>query len=174
MMGSIRCTALVALAMVCGASPALAEVGQREPERVRPRHGGFGAGGFLGLTGPGAGLSVGADFYPGRTFGRYGLRTEGRVFRVGRDGEDAARFLGTLGVTYVAASARPRLLLAIHAEAGVALLDQALPIVGGGVETHLWLYGPVALVAGAGAILYIDGVETVLGLGTTTQLRLAW
>jgi hypothetical protein len=166
-------SAAIAAAMVtvCGVTPGLAEVEQRAPDPVRPRHGGVGAGGFLGLTGPGAGLSAGADFYPGGSLGRYGLRSEARIFR---DEADAVRGLGTIGVTYVAASARPRLLLSLHAEAGVALLAEALPIVGGGVETHLWLYGPVALVAGAGALLYIDGIDTVLGLGTTTQLRLAW
>ncbi|HUH01914.1 MAG TPA: hypothetical protein VML75_07945 [Kofleriaceae bacterium] len=166
MMRSMWCAALVALAMVCGARP-----GQAEPDRVRPRHGGFGAGGFLGLTGPGAGLAGGADFYPGGRFGRYGARSEARIFR---DQDDAVRGLGTLGLTYVAASARPRILISLHAEAGVALLGNTLPIAGGGVETHLWLYGPVALVTGAGVIFYFDGIDTVLGLGTTTQLRLAW
>lgn len=160
-------------ALVAGAVAIAASGGPAgaEPERARGRHGGFGGGGFLGVTGPGKGLAFGADFYPAGWFGRYGVRGETRVFE---DDGGELRGLGTLGVIYEAAAARPRLQLALHAEAGVALLSDPLPVLGGGVETHLWIIGPLALVAGAGAILYLDGTDTVLGLGTHTQVRLAW
>ena len=154
------------------ASAILAAAGARAPaladgDAPRPARGGVGGGGYVGLTGPGWGPMAVAEFYPGGGFGRYGVRGEVRGDRDSTDGR------AMLGVVYEAAAARPRLQLAIHADVGLAW-PAVRPVAGGGVQTHLWVIGPVALVTGAGASLRIDGTDTGLALTLSSQLRLAW
>lgn len=86
--------------------------------------------------------------------------------------------LVTIGVHYQAAAARPRLMLALHADAGWSLGANA-PAIGGGLETHLWLWpkrlGPLAVVFDLTGHLVIDGVEgTRLVIASATRLAIAY
>ena len=166
MTGAKRAAALAALCAVCAGHAAAAE--QHPPDRVRRVHGGFGGGTYLGLTGPASGLTGFAELYPAGRFGRYGLRVEGRSVKQSHDGQ------ATAGVVYEVAASRPRLQLALYADAGVSWEGAVRPVVGGGVETHLWVYGPVALVTTAGLGLRVDGTDSVLSVTGSLQLHLAW
>lgn len=154
--------ALAALALIAGAA------GPATADPPRPTHGGFGGGTYLGLTGADWGPVGTAELYPGGGFGRYGVRGEIR----GYEGLDAGQ--ATLGVVYEAASARPRLSLALYADAGLSW-NPMHPVVGAGVQTHLWLWGPLAIVTGAGLSLRVAGTaDTALAVTGSSQLRLAW
>ncbi len=167
MIGAKRAAALMAL---CAASalgrPAAAE--QHAPDRVRRVHGGFGGGTYLGLTGPAWGVTGFAELYPAGRFGRYGVRVEGRSVKQSGDGQ------ATAGLVYEAAASRPRLQLALYADAGLSWSGPLRPVVGGGIETHLWVGGPVALVTVAGLSLRVDGTNSVLSITGSLQLHLAW
>jgi hypothetical protein len=78
--------------------------------------------------------------------------------------------VATVGVSYRAAAARPRLELVVRAEAGVAWSALA-PAAGVGATTYLWPSRlPLALTFDLGAMAILDGVEDSrlaisLGLG---------
>jgi hypothetical protein len=129
----------------------------------RPWHGAIGAGGFVALTGPAPnGLAAEAEVYPGS---RFGARVHGRTFE---DDGDAGLLLG--GLVYEAAAARPRLALALHAEAG-ARLPEARAVLGGGVTTQLSIIGPIAVALDSAAHFIFDGVDSELMLSTALTLR---
>jgi hypothetical protein len=78
----------------------------------------------------------------------------------------------------VAAASRPRLVLSLHADVGATISDYD-PVVGGGIETHFWIWpkrlGPLALVLDTTAHLVIDGAEdTRLVLAGATRLAIAF
>jgi hypothetical protein len=84
----------------------------------------------------------------------------------------AGLVLGSL--VYVAAAARPRLTLELHADLG-AELDLPAPAVGGGVRTVVGLVGPLGVALDAGGALVIDGVDrTRLQLGGSAALCVRW
>lgn len=166
MIGAKRAAALAALCAVCAGRPAAAE--QHPPDRVRRVHGGFGGGTYLGLTGPEWGVTGFAELYPAGRFGRFGLRIEGRSVKQSSDGQ------ATAGIVYEAAASRPRLQLALYADAGVSWAGSVRPVLGGGVETHLWVRGPVAIVTAGGLSLRVDGTDSVLSITGSLQLHLAW
>jgi hypothetical protein len=81
--------------------------------------------------------------------------------------------LATIGVSYRAAAARPRLELVVRAEAGVAW--PTAPAVGAGATIYLWpTRAPLALTVDLGATAIVDGVrDSRLGLGLGLGLALA-
>ena len=155
----IRVTIAALVLAVAGTAPASAE--------PRPAHGGFGGGSYLGLTGAEWGPIGVADYYPGGGFGRFGLRGELRGYEGLEHGHAVA------GVVYEAAAARPRLLISLHAGVGLSWTE-VRPLVAGGIETQLWVLGPLSLVSGTDLVLRIDGIDTALAISGTLQLRLAW
>jgi hypothetical protein len=156
---------LIALvALVAGAPPAGAE-----EDRRRTWAGSAGAGAFGAFGGPSStGLCAAAALYPGGWAGRFGLRLEARA---GGADRDQGR-LFTAGLAYETASARPRLALALHGEAGVVSPDPRAAV-GGGVELELWLLGPVALAVDGSSHLAVDGLDSELILAASISLRLA-
>lgn len=157
---------------ICLCAAALAVATPITARAERPWRGGAGAGGYLALTGPETtGVTAQADVYPGGALGRWGGRMEARSLDDPQDGVEAGLLLG--GVTYEAAAARPRLAIALHAEAGVALPD-ARAALGAGVKTTLWVIGPLALAADSTATFVLDGVEaSELLLASSLTLGLA-
>jgi hypothetical protein len=164
--------ALVALVIVSSSAAAGAEPAR--PVRVSA-----GAGGALLATGlhdgPRTRIDAHVAVMPGGRFGRFGV--VGALRHVTRD-PFAGDGLATLGVAYEAAAARPRLALALHGDVGVAIGDPA-PAIGGGLETHLWIWprrlGPLCLVFDLTAHLVIDGVEdTRLVIASATRVGVAW
>jgi len=146
------------------AGPAAAE---RAEIPARPAHYGVGFGGYSAITGPSdRGLAAEAEVYPGGRFGRFGGRAEVRWF----EGFDAG--FATAGVTFEAGASRPRLVLALHAELGLAFNDFR-PVAGGGLHTQLFLIGPLAIGLDSTAVLLYDGIDSALILGTAATLRLA-
>ncbi len=132
---------------------------------ARPLHWSVGAGGFYGITGPAtSGPSLSADLYPGGLFGRVGVRAEYR----GLDQLSAS--LVMVGITYEAAVARPKLSLALHGDAGLAW-PNAQPVVGGGLHTQLWLWGPLAVGYDSTAYLFYDGIDSQLAFAGTFTVR---
>jgi hypothetical protein len=154
---------------------ALAAPARAEPE---PLHVSIGGGGSLLLTGQGDGSRNRLDGHlgvSGGRFGRFGLVAALRHVAYDPFADDG---LATIGLHYQAAAARPRLALALHADLGSAI-THAAPVIGGGVETHFWIWpkrlGPIALVSDLTAHLVIDGVDdTRLVLAGATRLALAW
>lgn len=168
----MRLLGRVALAFVLSALPARALADEETAvEPTTPRHSlhwGLGAGGFTAVTGPAEyGLSLGGELYPGGRFGRYGVRAEVRGYDDGDDGH------ASIGITFIAAATRPRLQLALHADLGVTRVEQ-LPTAGCGIQTQLWLAWPFALAIDGGAVLFVDGTDTVLALSSSLQLRVAY
>jgi hypothetical protein len=159
---------VIAGAIAAVLAPAVARADQRPPDRVRQVHASVGGGTYLGLTGAGWGPIGVAELYPAGRFGRLGVRGELR----GYEGADAGQV--TAGVVYEAAASRPRLQLAVYADAGVTWGDDYDPVAGGGVETHLWVWGPIAIATTGGLSLRIDGTDSVLSITGTGELRLAW
>ncbi len=158
---------LVAALATARATPHTASA---EPER--DWHAGIGAGGFVALLGPVSnGLTASADISPGGAFGRLGGRIAALTLDddLG-DGVDGGLLLG--GVVYEAAAARPRLAIALHGEAGAAVPDPHLAL-GGGVETTLWIVGPLAVGLDSTVHLVLRGVDSELLLGGALTVRIA-
>jgi hypothetical protein len=144
-----------------------------------PFHLSIGAGGALWLAGtagePHNRADVHLDVMPGGRFGPWGVTMAMRGLTYSPFAHDG---LATIGVHYQAAAARPRLAVALHGDVGMAIAARA-PVVGGGIETHLWLWpkrlGPLALVLDVTGHLVIDGVDdSRLVLAAATRLAVAW
>lgn len=134
---------------------------------ARPLHGSAGLGGSLlatGAEGAARRLELEVDLEPSRFGALLALR--------GFDAEH--RGLACVGLVYEAGAARPRLVLALHADLG-ADLDHRAPLVGGGVRATLGLIGPIGLAGDAGSYLVIDGVDrTRLVLQFSGSLVVRW
>mgnify|MGYP001555235340 CR=1 FL=1 len=115
----------------------------------------------MGLSGPDNGGELLLNVLPER----YGLRVHARSFGRNSDGFFAA------GVSFEAAAARPRLAMTLFAEAGVT--DAIDGVTGGGVQTTLWVVGPLALGTEGAAHLFWDGLDTTLGLSASLLVGFA-
>jgi hypothetical protein len=132
----------------------------------RPWHGSVGVGGSFLLSG-GQGdrhrLDVAIDVKPRS---RYGFTLAWRAIEPRAiDHHDG---LIMAGILYEGAAARPRLVLDLHADAGIDL-DARAPLIGGGIRTTLTVVGPLGVVFDSGAYLIIDGIDDsrVQLMGTT-------
>lgn len=134
----------------------------------RPMHGSAGAGSSLALTGAGGDhvrFDIAIDFKPQS---RYGLTLGWRQFDADHRG------LLVAGIVYEGAAARPRLVLDLHAGAGVDLARPA-PLVVGGIRPTLAVIGPLALVFDLSAYVILDGVDNSrLQLASSTLLAVKW
>jgi hypothetical protein len=160
----------LALATLLATARATPPTASAEPRREW--HGGIGAGGFVAVLGPvTSGLAASAELSPGGAFGRFGARASGRTLDDElADGIDGGLLLG--GVVYEAAAARPRLAIALHGEVGAVLPDPHVAV-GGGVETTLWIVGPLALALDSTAHLVLRGVDSELLVAGALTIRLA-
>ncbi len=121
---------------------------------MRPLHLSVGAGGYV-ATGPDtAGLAMFVEALPGGRLGRWGVAARWR-----RYDDSGGLLLG--GVTFEAGSARPQLAMLFHGELGLQYGEQ-LPAIGGGVQTELGLWGPLAIATDVGAHLLIDGTDSTI------------
>lgn len=114
-------------------------------------HGSLGAGGALLLTGE-QGDRTRLDATVELTRGRIGGLLAWRAADRDRRGLVAAGFI------YVAAAARPRLVLAFHADLG-ADLSATAPLAGGGLRTTLGIYGPLGVILDSGGYFVFDGIS---------------
>lgn len=134
----------------------------------RPFHGSVGAGSSLALTGAGGDhfrYDVSIDFKPKS---RYGVTLGWRQF----DGDH--RGLLVAGIVYEGAAARPRLVLDLHADAGVDLARPA-PLVAGGVRATLAVIGPLAIMFDLTGYVILDGVDdSRFQLATSTLVAFTW
>lgn len=154
----------IAIAVTFGSIAQVAADAPKNPDR--PAHYGAGIGGYYAITGPSqTGLAAQLELSPGGAFGRFGARAEARWF-------DSSSGYATAGITFEAGASRPRLVLALHAELGLAF-DELRPVAGGGLHTQLVLLGPVALGFDSTVTLVYDGIDSSLILGTAATLRLA-
>ncbi len=167
--------AVVMLGVVVGAGTAHAD--EAAAPAPRPLRWSIGGGGALVVTGEGERprnrLDGHVEVMPGGRFGRWGVLAAARQIVLDPLADDA---MLTLGVVHEAAASRPRLTLALHGDVGLAVADRA-PVLGGGVETHLWIVpklAPVALVLDVTAHLVLDGVDdTRLTIAAATRLAIA-
>jgi hypothetical protein len=159
-MGPTGIRLVIACAMLFPVAP-LAHADDSE----RPVHWGIGIGGFSALTGRhDKGPYAEVELYPGGALGRFGFRADVRGL------DDTTPVMVTAGITYEAAASRPRLQLALHTEAGIADRD---PVVGGGVQTQLWLVGPVAIGVDSTVHFRYEGLDSELILAGALTLRVA-
>ena len=154
--------ALVALAL-------LARAARADDAPERPLHGSVSVGGSLLTTGQGDGSRLRGeaeiDLEP---HSRYGGLLALRAF----DKDHGGLLCG--GLIYEGAAARPRLVLALHVDAGVDL-DQRAPLVGAGIRTTLIVVPPLALVFDGGAYFVVDGVDhSRLVVSNAVSLTAAW
>lgn len=134
----------------------------------------IGAGGYLALSGVGdAGPAGEIEWYPGGGWKRFGIRGAFYGFDYDLDG-----VLLTAGISYTAAAARPKLHLALHAElAGTADDPQGTRVGGGGgIQTQLWIWGPIAIGLDTTLHILFGGDEDALtfNLASATTLRLSF
>jgi hypothetical protein len=166
----------IAVLAVVLLAPSLAHA---DPPKVRPFHWSIGGGGSFLLNGTHGGprnrLDGAVTIEPGGRFGRWGLTFALRHVTPKPFADDG---LATAGITYEPAAARPRLALALHADAGVTITDPS-PVIGGGLQTHLWIWprrlGPLAIVFDLTAHLVLSNVnDTRLVVGSATRLAIAF
>jgi hypothetical protein len=145
--------AALAIAALLVAAPAAADP---DPVAPRPLHGSLGLGGatvFGGVDRFSAASAI--DVLPGGRFGRWGVIG---AFRDVGLRPVAGHGMLTLGVLREAAGARPRLVILLHADAGVAWGPTA-PVVGGGVKTYLGVIGPLGLTFDVTAHLIVPSID---------------
>lgn len=161
----LRALAIVALLVASAESEADDD---DAPRTDRSIHGSVGGGGSLLLTGEQGDrwrVDAALDLKP---WHRYGILLAARAFDESRQG----LVLG--GVIFEAASARPRLVLDLHASLGLDLEARA-PAGGGGIRTTLAIYKLLGIAFDLGAYLVVDGFdETRLQIQSTTALVLRW
>lgn len=153
----MRRFAVAAGLAVAATSPARAD----DAPPARPAHGSVGAGTALVLTGDGGDrnrFDAELELEPGGRFGRYGALLAIHGF----DGDHAGLVVG--GIVLEAAASRPRLVLALHGDAGVDL-DARRPVVGGGLRATLGVVGPFGFGLDTTALLVADGID-----GTRLQI----
>ena len=134
----------------------------------RPLHGSASAGGTLLLSGAGGDhqrAELELDVEP---WSHLGALVAWRGFDGTHDG------LVTAGIAYEAGAARPRLVLDLHADAGVDL-DQHAPVAGGGARALLEIIGPLGIALDSGAYLVVDGTQnTRLAIATGAAIAVIW
>ncbi|MEO8705041.1 MAG: hypothetical protein ABI867_33620 [Kofleriaceae bacterium] len=135
---------------------------------AKPWHGSVGAGGVLVLTGE-HGDRQRAEVAIDLEFGsRFGVVAAWRAFDEDHDG------LVTAGIVFEAAASRPRLVLALHGDAGIDL-DARAPLIGGGLRTTLTIIGPLGVAFDTGAYLVLDGIDdTRLQLQSSGSIVARW
>ncbi len=136
-----------------------------EDVSVRGAHWSVGAGGALYLTGSeNKGALISGDFYPGASLDRLGFRIEARGA-----GTSVPRTL-LAGIALEAAAARPRLVLSLYATLGASFDGEGAIAVG--LQTQLFVVGPLAIGLDSGGLLIVDGVsDTELRLGSALTVR---
>lgn len=135
------------------------------PSDSKPFHATLAVGAYSSLGGPAPyGASVALDVLPGSFAGRFGVRGEWRSERFERKGS------ALIGLLYQAGSARPQLALNLVAEVGIT--DTRKPIVGVGVETSLWLLGPLGVSVFTDLQVIVDGLASrpALSLGLALHI----
>ena len=123
-------------------------------------------GWFGAISGPLVhGPSAQVELLPGGAFGRFGV---GLYYR---GDEQVRRGLVLLGAVYEAGASRPGLVMSLHAAAGYDAAN-ALPVVGTGLRIQLGVSGPLILSSNLTMQLFLDGLDTRLGmaLGLTAGL----
>jgi hypothetical protein len=157
--GAVGTVGAVGAVGVVGVVMTTAGVAAAEP--VRPL-GALGLAGDLTLSGPSPRNRFGADVtvYVGQRLGLYAAARRLTFDPLA----DSGQLTG--GIAYRAAAARPKLELVVHGDGGVAW--PLAPVLGGGMTTYLWpTRFPVAITAGLGAYLLVDGVENTRVVITT-------
>ncbi len=149
-----------ALLLVC----ALASAAHAE----RPVHGSLGAGSSLAITGAEGDhlrFDIAFDLKPKS---RYGVTLGWRQF------DDERRGLLVVGLVFEGAASRPRLVLDMHASAGVDL-DRPAPLVAAGLRPTLGIIGPLAVVFDLTAYVILDGLHgSRLQLASAALVAFQW
>jgi hypothetical protein len=164
-----RAFALSAAIAIAAPAVAVADEGADAVAASPPFRFSIGAGGAALIAGADGetwrGLAA-IDIYPGGPLGRFGASLAVRSLLLDPFGDAG---LATAGVIYEAAAARPRLVMALHGEGGVAFADDRLrPAVGGGLKTHLGVIGPLALASDVTLHIVaqaVDDYDVVVSLG---------
>lgn len=124
-------------------------------------------GWFGALSGPlGHGPAAHIELLPGGAFGRFGIGLYYRGDRTVRHGAYLA------GLVYEAGAARPKLVMTLHAAVGYDAAHD-LPIVGGGWRISLAVSGPIVVSTNLTGQLFLDGVNSRLGIGVGLTAGLA-
>lgn len=161
MTGRAALAAALAAGLGLGAGPGTARAD-------RPIHGSVGVGGALLLTGAGGDrtrLDLAVDLKPRSRYG---------VLLAWRGWDDAHRGLVMAGLVYEGGAARPRLVLDLHADAGVDL-DARRPVAGGGIRTTIAIAGPLGVVLDSGLYVVLGGLgDTRVVLQSSALLAARW
>jgi hypothetical protein len=157
------------LVLVLDRSPRADDLDDDDDGRPAPTwHASIGAGTSLLLTGD---HGDAARFDGAVSFqfagSRFGVLAAARAFD-----DDPRDVLLTAGVEYQAAASRPRIVLTLYADAGVATAATN-PVLGAGTRTVFRLIGPLSLIGDTGFHLVVDGDDTTLVIGSALLLGLS-
>ena len=131
----------------------------------RPPHAVAQLGTYAALGSPaGWGPTLSLDLLPGSIMERWGIRGEYRGYHGFQQGSIL------LGALFEAGASRPQLALKLVIEAG--LTDAGAPIVGGGTQWSLWVWGPLGLSAISDLQVIIDGSDTRPALSAGLSVHL--
>jgi len=172
-MAAPRAVIAVALAsaVLALAAPVRAEQPSAPQSRPRATYVAVGVGGYLALAGVGElGPAAELEVYPG-AWERFGVRAAYYGFD-----DDFEGALVTAGVTYQGAASRPHVHLALHADLAFTARDPSGNKIGagGGVQSQLWVFGPLALGLDVTAHVLFNRDEIVLNLAGASTLRLSF
>src|SRR5687767_14004494 len=138
-----------------------------EPPPPPRFHGSLSAGGSLLLTGAGGDATrfdASISIQPWRRFGA--------VLAVRASDEEPRAMMLTAGVEYQAAASRPRLVMALYADAGVETAGTD-PVIGAGLRTTLVVVGPLGVIADTGFHLVLDPDDLRMVIGSALMIAVA-
>ena len=172
--GRSRCAlrALVCGALLCFSASSVVSaepvaVATGEPRARHGFHWSATLGWFGALSGPlRHGPAAHLETLPGGIFGRFGF---GVYYR---GDELSGRGLVLAGAVYEAASARPGLVMTLHAAAGYDTAH-AVPVLGTGWRIQLGVAGPFVASSNLTGQFFLDGVATRLGIALGVTLGFA-
>ncbi len=164
----VHTAAFVVAALISATANADGERPSNPGPAPRPLHWVAATGGFIPFTGPGTfGPAIECELYPGGRLGRLGAGFYYRGYGYYDRGKMTVEGgMVALGIAYEAAASRPTLTLGLHGEFGYDYAN-SLPVVGGGLRSQLIVAGPFALAANLTGHLFLDGIDTSLGIALT-------
>ncbi len=160
-------TSIAALICCLSADHASADAGDADEHKADRVHWGASLGWFGALTGPLAhGPAAEVEIFPGGRLGDFGVGVSYRGDKVLGPG------LMTVGVVYQAGASRPTLVMSMRADIGYDTASRR-PVAGAGVRIQLAVSGPLSLASNVGGHLFLDGIDTRLGITMALTMGLS-
>lgn len=165
-----RCTGRHAVGLLLMVVATAAQPARAGPDgsSTRDWHGTVTLGWYGAISGPlRYGPAAQLEVFPGSVLGRFGF---GLYYRGDEGGQPGSVLVGAV---YEAGASRPGLVMSLHLAAGYDAAHD-LPVAGAGWRVQLGIKGPFAVAGNLTSQLYLDGVDTRLGIALGATAGLAW